>query len=121
MSGRKKQAPPFSKLREHYKKLIVQDTIFIDTFGTPEQKVAWNSGKDVLHTANQKKLLVNTGNMMGSIRDEIHTRNLDSTEYRLLFLQHGPHKYEDIKRDLGKDIADTIQKLRDAAQSEKKE
>ena len=100
-------------LRQHYHNLAVQDTPFIERFGTKEQKEAWNKGKLTIQTTCSKKTLLQTGNLMGGIKNDIHRKHQDDTEYRLFYLQHGPQSYEDIKKQFGAEIADTIKSLRE--------
>ena len=117
------ETPPFSfiKLREHYTKLLKQDTPFIKIFGTQEDKQNWSNGQTIILTATSKVLLVETANVMGSIRDKVHINNVERLDYRLFYIQHGPETYENIEQNLGKEMADTIQKLRDLANKENKE
>jgi len=100
-------------LKQHYKKMLDVDTPFIETFGTIPQKTRWRDGIVALDSLNDKKTLIEYGNLMGSIRDSVHKSNENNTEYRLFFLQHGPHTYEQLERDLGKEVADAVQHLRD--------
>ena len=116
------QNASLQNLRKYYEKLLSQDTPFIEIFGNSEQQSNWKRGEIVIHTTTNKALLVGAANSMGSIKDQVHRTNEHRTDYRLFYLQHGPQTYEKLKRDLGQDIADTVQKLRDAASenSEKK-
>jgi hypothetical protein len=107
-----------SKLRKYYENLLVQDTPFIERFGTPQQKQQWSDNATIIKGTNQRTQMVKAGNVMGSIRGAVHRTHEGSTAYRLLYLQRGPESYEDIKSNAGQEIADIVQKLRDDAKTE---
>lgn len=99
-------------MKLHFKKLYTDDNPFVERFGTSEQKEDWVKGGQEMVNCQDENALVLITNRLGKIRDEVHSGNEDSTEYRLLFLQKGPQTIEEIRRALGSEISEAVQKLR---------
>jgi len=98
----------------YYKKLYDNDFEFVDKFGTPDQKSIWKVGGENIMKATDEKKITKTAELMGKIRDEIHSSHINDHNYRLLYLQKGPETYEQIKATAGKEIADIVKNLRKA-------
>jgi hypothetical protein len=101
-----------TNLKLHYENLLKQDSPFIDKFGTPQQKQTWSATSQLLFESKSNDDIMKHALVMGKIRDYIHKKYEDSTVYRIFYLQHGPQTYEQIKSNLGKELADVVQDLR---------
>lgn len=96
----------------HFQKLFEQDTPFIQKFGTESQQEEWNKGEIDMKSAKSHAVLQKITEQLGRIRDVVHTSNENNTDYRLFYLQKGPQTYDEIRRALGKEIADAVHALR---------
>ena len=97
----------------HFKKLYETDNPFIDRFGTNTQKEVWINGGNAMIECKTDNELKQITELLGKIRDEVHSSNEHDVNYRLFYLKHGPQTYDEIKRALGWEIADAVKKLRE--------
>lgn len=95
-----------------YQQLLEKDSPFVWRYGNPEEIKKWQKAGEVIPNAVNETVLTNLAQTLGKIRADIHARNEHDTGYRLMYIQKGPQTIEDIRRDMGAEIAQVVQSLR---------